>query len=624
MIEGANYLEGRELHELVRRAWAPPPKLTVSQFADENIIVTSGPLERAKWRTDFMPYQRGILDAFFEPGVEIVVLQASSQVGKTSSAVVLVAYHIAHDPCPILVVEPTVDPMAKDFSQNRLDPVIQASPILADAVSKKRQKDASNTIQAKKFKGGSLSIAGANSASSLASRTVRLLVLDEIDRYPPELPGEGSTIQIALKRTTAFGKRRRVALMSSPTLEGAPIDAWFLRGDQRRFYVPCPKCGYFFAYRWRNIKFQNKDPSTARMHCEDCDYPMSDAERVGQLLAGEWRAEKPDRREKEIVSFHLWEAYSPLSSLASIVSGFLTAREAQKKGDKSVMHTWQNTTLGEARKIERGEGVEASSLMMRRETYAAPVPDGAVCLTMGVDTQDDRLECYVWGWGRGEETWIVDRQELGGDTSTAGPWTELDKLLEKTYKHETDHALTISSTCIDSGGHRTDHVYDYVTRKAGRRVYAIIGRSGGGIPLVSSPSRKARGNARRKVSLYTVGVDAAKSLWFARYQKTERGEGYVHLPIAPWCDEELAEQLTAERLVTKFKAGYPIQIWQAIRARNEALDCAVYGLAALKLLHPDLDGLANMLHGVEPPPAPPAPPKTSGFLGGRREGWLRK
>lgn len=621
MIESAQYATAEAILERVRLTWAPPPRLKVSEFADEHLVVTSGPLERSRWRTSFMPYQEGILDAFFEPGIEIVVLQASSQVGKTSAAVVLVAYHIVHDPCPILVVEPTVDPMAKDFSKNRLDPIIQASPILEEAVSKKRQKDSTNTIQSKTFKGGSLSIGGANSAASLAARTIRLLILDEIDRYPPELPGEGATIQIALKRTTAFGKRRRICLLSSPTLKGAPIDSWFHRGDQRRFYVPCPHCGYMHPYRWRNVKWTDKDPSTARLHCPECDYPIGESERVGALLKGEWRADNPDRREKEIASFHLWEAYSPLSSLSSIVAGFLAAREAQKAGDSSLMHTFQNTTLGEAIEPDAGEGVESSTLYARREKYSAPAPIGVACITMGVDVQDDRLEALVIGWGPGEESWILDRQELPGDTSQPGPWEMLDELLDKPYRHETGQVLRIQATCIDSAGHRTDLVYDYVTRKAARRVFAIIGRSGGG-PIVSSPSRKKRGATKRPVPLYTIGVDDAKSLWVSRYRVTEKGPGYVHIPLEPWADEELAAQLTAERLVTKFKAGFPIQVWKPIRARNEALDCAVYGLAALKILHPDLEGLAAQLLSPEPPPEPP--PKRDSWLGSRREGWLKR
>ena len=517
--------------------FAPPPLLTVSQFADHEIIVTTGPLAGTHWQNDFAPYQRGILDAFHEPGVQTVVVMGSSQWGKTACAVVVVAYHIAHDPCTILVVEPTVDPMAKDFARNRLEPVIAASRILSDVVSKKRAKDSSNTVLAKTFRGGAVAIGGANSAASLASRAVRLLVLDEIDRYPPELPGEGSTIAIAMKRTTSYGRRRRVLILSSPTLRGAPIDAWFERGDQRRFQVPCHACGVLFAYQWSQVRWTDDDPATTRIHCPHCDHGLDDVERVAVLAKGEWIAEHPDRRDHSIVSFHMWEAYSPLSSLAAIVSGFLQARADQKRGDASTMHTWENTTLGEPLEPDHGEGIEPHGLIARREVFAAAVPDGACLLTMGVDVQDDRLEVLVVGWGPGEEAWIIDRDTLGGDTSQPEPWSALDELLDREYVHERGVSLSVQATCIDSGGHRTTMVYDYAARKAARRVYAIIGRDGQR-PLVSSPSPRRWGGGQRKVPLYTIGVDAAKALWMSRLALTEKSRGYVHLPMAEWCIAE--------------------------------------------------------------------------------------
>src|SRR5688500_2202329 len=275
------------LLQRVRRGYAPPTDLKVSEFADDQIIVTSGPLAGTHWQTNFAPYQRGIMDVFHEPGLEIGVVMGSSQWGKTSIAVNVVAYHIRHDPCAILVVEPTVDPMAKDFAKNRLEPVIAASPTVAEVVSKKRAKDSSNTTLSKTFRGGALSIGGANSAASLAARAIRLLVCDEVDRYPPELPGEGSTLAIAFKRTTAYRRRRRILLLSSPTLAGAPIHAWFERGDQRRYHVPCPACGVFQPFEWKNVRWENHDPSSARIHCEACDHGISDAERVAILQHGE-------------------------------------------------------------------------------------------------------------------------------------------------------------------------------------------------------------------------------------------------------------------------------------------------------------------------------------------------
>ncbi len=582
----------------VRRGYLPPPELRVSEFSDAHIMVTSGPLSGSRWQTSFAPYQRGILDAFHESGVEIVVVMGSSQWGKTACAVNVVAYHMAHDPCPIQVVEPTVDPMAKDFARNRLEPVIAATPVLNDVVSKKRAKDSSNTTLQKTFRGGSVTIGGANSASSLAARSTRLLVCDEIDRYPAELPGEGNTLAIALKRTTSYRSRRRILLLSSPTLAGAPIHSWYQRGDQRRYYVPCPSCDTMHPFEWANVRWHDADPSTARLHCPACDYAIDDAERVAILTRGEWRAESPARTDKRIVSFHMWEAYSPMSSLFEIVSGFLAARKAQKTGDASEMHTWQNTTLGEPIEPNQGEGVEPHVLLLRREAStnveADQLPAGVCCLTMGVDVQDDRLELLVYGWGPGEESWLVDRHVLPGDTSQPGPWEGLDGVLDAPYAHPFGPQLFIQSTCIDSGGHRTTTVYDYAHRKAVRRVYAIIGRDGQR-PIVSSPSPKRWGRQERQVPLYTVGVDAAKSLFLSRLALVDKGPGFVHLPMTEWCDDELVAQLTSERLVMKWTKGIPEHLWKKIRARNEGLDCSVYALAALRLLNPRLGIMAEAL-----------------------------
>lgn len=626
----------REMVLRVRAGYAPPPELRVSEFADRELIVTTGPLAQTKWQTDFAPYQRGILDVFHALGIEIAVVQGSSQWGKTSCAVCLAAYHIRHDPCPIQAVLPTVDPMAKDFARNRLEPVIEASPALREVVAKKRAKDQSNTILSKTFKGGSIAIGGANSAASLAARSTRVLLLDEVDRYPLELPGEGNTMSIALKRTQAYRRRRRVLITSSPTLKGGTIDTWFQRGDQRHYFVPCPACGHMHRFEWRNVVWKNEDARTARLRCPSCEHLISDAERVAVLIRGEWRAARPDRPERHVASFHLWEAYSPLSSLPEIVSGFLHARKQQKAGDHSEMHTWQNTTLGEPIELDAGEGVEPHTLIARREVpeEEADMPAGAVCLTMGVDTQDDRLELLVTGWGIGEECWLVDRLTLPGDTSRlpepgdpesqqASPWKLLDEALDREYLHPSGQALGISSTCIDSAGHRTTQVYSYASRRAARRVQAIIGRDSQR-PIVSAPSKRRWGREKRVVYLYTIGVDAAKALLKSRLELTDHGPGFIHIPIQDWADEELALQLTSERLITRHVQGAPVQSWRKVRARNEALDCWVYALGALRLLHPNLPLMSQRLSNPAAAPAPPTeqPPPRRPWIR-RRRGWLR-
>lgn len=589
----------------VRAGWAPPPSFKVSEFCDHELIVTTGPLSGTRWQTDFAPYQRGILDAVHEPGIEFVACRTSSQVGKTSIALGVIAYHVAHDPCPILLVEPTVDPMARDFAKNRLEPLIEATPKLRATVSKRRAKDATNSTLAKTFRGGFLSIGGANSAASLAARSIRLLILDEVDRYPAELPGEGSTIQIALKRTVAYRGRRRILILSTPTVKDAPIDAWFKRGDQRRFYVPCPACDHMHPLEWRNVRWEKDDPATARLHCPACDHAIDDAQRVSILNGGEWRAEAAEPKDRRVASFHLWEAYSPFSSLREIVGNFLRARELQKAGDNAEMHTWQNTTLGEPVEPDTGEGVEPHALLSRLEVYEAAVPAGACFLTMGVDTQDDRLESLVVAWGPGEEAWLVDRQRLVGQTSEPGPWLQLEELLGRQYARPGGGRMAISTSCLDTAGHRTTEAYAFVLkqlRRARYKIHACIGRDGQR-PIVSSPSPRTWGKEGRPVDLYTIGADAAKDLIQTRLaledvaedgaRATGTGPGRIHLPAADWVDDELAEQLTSERLVTKYSKGIPIKVWKQIRPRNEMLDCLVLAIAALRLSRVDLTLLAS-------------------------------
>ena len=578
----------------------PPPQLTVSEFADYEIQVTSGPFQGTQWKTSTAPYQRGIMDAFHEPGVEIVVAMCSSQVGKTSIALNIVGYHMAHDPCPILVVQPTARPMAEEFSKNRLDPLIAASPMLKEAVSRKRSRDSTNTMLNKQFWGGSLSIGGANSAASLAARSVRLLVLDEVDRFPHELPGEGSTIAVALKRTAAFGRRRRVLMISSPTLVDGTVHAWFQRGDQRRFHVPCPACGAMRPYRWQDVRWVDDDPSTARLHCPECDHGCDDLERVNALSAGEWVSKSPGEPtdDSSVVSFHIWEAYSPFSTLASMVRGFLEARKGQKEGDRAEMHAWQNTTLGEPIEPDWGEGVEPNTLYVRRRKFRAPVPGGACLLTAGVDVQDDRLELLVVGWGPGEESWLVDRRVLPGDTSQLEVWDALDERLAHDYRHESEQLLPISATCIDSAGHRTDAVYDFCADRTARRVFAVVGRAGEGRPIMSSPSMKKRTN-RCTVPLFVVGVDTAKHIIMGRLRVVEEGPGHVHIPLDNWADEELIAQLTSERWVRRYHRGVVKAAWVKQRRRNEMLDCFVYALGGLRMLNPDLTAIADRLENPD-------------------------
>jgi phage terminase large subunit GpA-like protein len=417
-------------------------------------------------------------------------------------------------------------------------------------------------------------MAGANSPASLASRPIRDVLCDEVDRYPVSAGAEGDPVNLAKKRTTTFWNRK-IILTSTPTIKGASrIETAYEASDQRRYYVPCPECGKKQPLKWANLIFDDGDPKYA---CDNCGVLIEEQHKPNMLRQGEWIAEAEFTGR---AGFHLNELYSPWRRWSEIVSDF---KEAKKSPE--TLKTWVNTSLGETWE-EEGEKADPDSLYARREHYRSQVPDGALVLTAGVDVQDDRLECEVVGWGIGEECWSIDYFILRGDPGRSELWQRLDERLRQTY----DRAgveMRIASTCIDSGGHYTQQVYQFCKKREVNRIYAIKGKSQPGSPIVSRPST---GNAQ-KVKLFSIGTDTAKELIYARFNVQEPGPGYCHWPVSDIYDPEYFAQITAEKVVTRFHKGFPRREWVKTRPRNEALDCRVYALAAMVILQPNFKAL---------------------------------
>jgi phage terminase large subunit GpA-like protein len=260
------------------------------------------------------------------------------------------------------------------------------------------------------------------------------------------------------------------------------------------------------------------------------------------------------------------------------------------------------------------------------------VPLGGLYLTAGIDMQEDRLEVEVVAWGLGEESWSVAHEVLWGDTLQQEVWEDLDDLLAETFTHESGVELPITAACLDTGGRggHTQAAYEYARGRTGRRLFAIKGGGSWGSPIAAAPSRKKAGRKGRPVDLFTVGVDEAKLVVMRRLNLARPGPGYCHFPLER--EEEYFKQLTAETLVTRYIKGFPVREWRKPdKARNEALDCRVYALAALKIMNPNLKRLAERmgvpLHQVlekvpdvdvsaageppndSPPPPPPPPPR---------------
>ena len=547
------------------------------------------------------------MDAVNDPDSEMIVIMSSAQVGKTEIINNIVGYYIHQDPAPMLLVQPT-EKLAESWSIDRLSPMLRDSKIFENLVKDPRSRDSGNKILYKRFPGGHITMAGSNSPSSLASRPVRIVLCDEVDRYPLSAGSEGDPVNLAKKRATTFWNRK-IILTSTPTIKDiSRIEAAYLQSDQRRYYIPCPSCGEYQTLKWgqihwekdkntdenkdraRNInklenkyKFDNKEtaidkPETAHYVCVVNGCVIYDNEKSAMLSLGKWRAENKVAATAKIVGFHLNELYSPWVSWSQIVTEFLKAKLLPE-----TLKTWVNTTLGETWE-ERGESIAEDSLLARCENWGDTAPNEVVFVTAGVDVQNDRLEVEIVGFGAGQESWSLDYRVIHGDPARAEVWNDLDYILEKPIKHQSGVTLRIACVCVDSGGHHTGEVYTYCKKRQLRRVFAIKGAATRGRPIVSRPST----SNRMRVKLFLIGTDTAKEMIYSRFKITKPGPGYCHFPSH--YDEQYFKQLTAEQVVTRYHKGYPVRVWEKPAGRrNEALDCRVYAIAALHIINPDLE-----------------------------------
>ena len=521
------------------------------------------------------------MDALSDPDRYQVCLMKSAQTGGTEVINNIVGYYIDQDPAPILLVQPTLE-MGKAWSKDRLAPMLRDTPALHGRVKDARSRDADNTVMHKVFPGGHITIAGANSAASLASRPIRITLFDEVDRFPASAGTEGDPVSLGRKRSTTFWNRKSLEV-STPTVKGASrIEQSYNGSTMDQYWVPCPQCDEFQVLAWAHCQWPEGEPEKAYYACEHCGSVIENADKMAMLKVGEWRSRNSD---SAVRGFHINELYSPWVTFGEMAVSFV---EAKKFPD--TLKTWINTALGETWE-ESGEGLADGVLLDRVEHYAAQVPAEVSLLTCAVDVQDDRLELEVMGWGVDQESWGIEYHVLYGDPAGAELWDRLDQKLRAEFSHELGMRVRIAATCIDSGGHFTQQVYRFCKPRFKRRVYAVKGVGGGGKPLVARPSRSNSG----KVHLYSVGVDTAKDLIVGRLKIIEPGPGHCHFPSE--YGEEYFQQLTAEHCVTRFTQGIPRRVWQKKSGgrRNEALDIRVYNLAAYEILNPNMAALQSRI-----------------------------
>ena len=565
----------------------PIPLMTISDWSDNNRFLSSeSSAEPGPWRTSRTPYLKQIMDNLSPntPVTDVVVIKGV-QLGFTESGLNAVGCYIDIAPCPIMYVMPTIE-MSKGISESRIDPMIEMSPSLKRRVKTARSRDSGNTKFTKRYPGGVLVLSGANSAASLRSRPVKVLVLDEVDAYPLSVDGEGSPIALAEKRTSTFGSKRKIYKLSTPTIEGqSVIEAEYEKTDKRKFFVPCPHCDHEQELIFENLKWTAGDHSSAMYFCTECGTGIEERFKPRMLEAGRWVATDPESSTPYKKGYHINSLYSPLGwlSWAQIAEQWEDAQD-----DVNLMRVFVNTILGETYR-DKGEAPPWENLYNRREAYTINiVPADVEFLTAGVDIQKDRIELEIVGWCRNKRSYSIDFRVLVGETSNREVWDELAKVVGETWTTESGAGMPLRMMAIDTG-YNTQYVYDFCRRFDVTRVIPVKGQDSQQV-MVAPPRQvdvTASGKKIGRTKVWHVGVSLIKSevYGFLRQEKNEEGVVPHRYCLFPQYDTHYFKGLTAEQLELRINnRGYRVYTWVKKYQRNEPLDCRVYARAAASVV----------------------------------------
>lgn len=591
-----------ELARYTYSMFRPPAQQTVSEWADANrVLVSESSAEPGAWRTDRAPYQREIMDSFTQPGIWQIVIMASAQVGKSEIELNMMGCAIDNDPGPMLYIQPT-DKVAEDYSKRRIAPMIQACPTLREKVFKARSRDAANTINMKTFPGGSLAIIGANSPADLSSKPVRYIFMDETDRFPASAGTEGDPQELAERRTETFRHNRKIVKTSTPTIKGkSKIETDYMNGTQEEWHTECPHCHTYNYIRFADIHFEKEDyvndggdedyhVKVVTWRCPTCKRDIGEYE--CKRLPAKWVQKNPKAIQNGIRSFRLNAFMSPWSDWKDIVWKFLKAHKDTEK-----LKTFYNTILGESWEVHTNSGLD-ETLYKRREHYDAEVPTGVLLLTMGMDTQDNRLEYEVVGWDRNGQSWGISRGVIPGRADAPGVWEEVDALLDREWRLANGMKMKILATFIDSGGHFATAIYKACAKRASKRIWPIKGEKGEGKPECR-PMKRGQGEGAK----FMLGVDAGKEGIMYEAAVEEPGPNYMHFPIdyRAGYDMEYFKGLISERMEIHRRGGQGVIVWEQFYERNEPLDCRNYARMAYRYFHWRFDELERIVNGIEEP-----------------------
>ncbi len=523
------------------------------------------------------------MDTISDPSVQRVAVMGGSQWGKTELLINTCFYYIHQEPAPILMVRPSIDD-ARDFSEDRIKSNAEVTPVIKALLQKSGgRRESGDKLLRKSYPGGHFTLVGSNSATGVSGRPIRIVLLDEIDKYPTNASKKGDPVEQAGNRTKTFWNRK-IVLVSTPSIKGASrIEQEWNESDQRIYHVPCPHCGHVQALIFAQFVFDKETGHFDGYACIDCAALIDDRAKAGMLDRGEWMVTRP---EGKFPGFHLSALYSPWVTWQEIVTKFLKAKKAP-----DTLQVFINEDLAELWDPQDGEGIDTDSLTSRRERYLAEVPGDVGVLTASIDVQrTDRLELIVKGWCAGQRSYLIAHHRIYGDPASRDVWDRADLLLTKGYQHEHGAQLHVRATCVDSSdGETVQSVYGFVAPRQRRGIYAIKGSSIHGKPIANRPGKRNKYG----VKVIPIGTDTAKDVIFQRLRlKIPEGagppDGYMHFPMAQLdgADDEYLAQFGREKVFVRHHRGVPIREYKRVPAggRNEAIDLEVYALAALHLL----------------------------------------
>lgn len=508
------------------------------------------------------------MDRFTDPLIEKIVLCFGAQIGKTETELNMIGYALDQTASPVMMVYPT-DIIAKFASDKRVQPMIKSVKSISDKFdenSKLLELDFNN--------GNYMVLVGANSPSSLSSRSIKYLFFDEIDKYPAFAGKEADPIKLATERTKTFVDKK-IVMVSTPTVESGNIWQAFMSANERRqYYVPCPHCGVSQVLKFKQIKWPDEHNDnvdmirdTAYYECEHCGERIYDKHKMEMLRRGEWRAVNESQSKVRSVSYHLSSIYSPWVTFGDVAYEFKNS-----KGTPATLMNFINSWLAEPWKSSKTKSTQ--NMEFTQSNYpCGVVPDKAVLLIASVDVQLDHFWWEVRAYAPGVKSYLIDY----GQAST---WEDLEEIIiNREYPSEYGEPRQVMKAGIDSG-FRTDEVYQFCSRFP-EVCIPLKGSSNHTTMTAPYTMTSLEKGVVGGLKLYVLNTDYWKDFVFARIIRPADEEGTIHLYKE--CPQEYSDHLRSEEKqeIRNVKTGAVTVQWKPLTSHpvNHLLDTCTYNAA---------------------------------------------